>query len=126
MSTHTRNRRAARGWRSERQTFFWAAAVVGGFVLFLSWFWFGMVVEDARSDAGQAGQAYADASVQTLGVGPVVTAHVVILAAMAAVGSWSRARPLTGLARAVAVCAASSIAGLLVSIPFFAPTQSLP
>jgi len=95
-------------------------------MLFASWLWLGLVREGARQDRGQAGQDYADALVNDLGITPVVVAHVMVLAIVVAVGAWSRKRNGSGFMAPVLVCAAASIAGLLISIPLTAPVPALP
>ncbi len=108
------------------QSLRWVAVSVGGFVLFVSWFWLGLTVEGARQDRGQAGQDYADSYVRELGVMPVVTAHIVVLLTVVSLGAWSRKHGGAGITSAVLTCAAASVAGLLLSIPLFAPVPALP
>lgn len=95
-------------------------------MLFASWLWLGLVIEGARQDRGQAGQVYADALVNDLGMIPVVVAHVMVLAIVVAMGAWSRKRNGPGFMVPILACAAASIAGLLISIPLTVPVPALP
>jgi len=104
----------------------WVVTSLGGVVLFASWFWLGLVGEGARQDRGQAGQDYADALVNDLGITVVVVAHVAVLAIVVAVGAWSRKRSGTGFVIPVLVSVAASVAGLLISIPLTASVPALP
>lgn len=104
----------------------WVATSLGGFVLFASWFWLGLVGEGALQDSGQAGQDYADALVNDLGIAVVVVAHVAVLAIVVVVGAWSRKRSGARFMVPVLVCAAASVAGLMISIPLTAPVPALP
>ncbi len=85
-----------------------------------------MVKEGARQDEGRAGQEYADALVNDLGVTPVVVAHVVVLLIVVAIGMWPRRLSVRGVIVPVLVCVTASVAGLLSSIPLTAPVPALP
>ncbi|MBD8479723.1 hypothetical protein [Microbacterium sp. CFBP 8794] len=104
----------------------WIVTSLAGVVLFTSWFWLGLVEEGARQDSGQAGQDYADALVNDFGITPVVVAHIAALGIVVATGVWSRRSNETGFIVPVLVCVASSVVGLLLSIPLTAPIPALP
>lgn len=48
---------------SGRQSLLWVFTSLASVVVFVSWFWLGLVEEGARQDEGRAGQEYADALV---------------------------------------------------------------
>lgn len=125
-SIHRRSAAGPTGAGTGRRSVLWALTSLGGVVLFVSWLWLGVVMEGARQDSGQAGQDYADALGNDLGTVPVVVAHIVVLAMVVSVGAWSRTHGRSGILVPVLVCAAASVAGLLVSIPLFAPVPALP
>ena len=126
MDPGTRRKRVTAAGPSDRRALMWVVTPLGGVVLFVSWFWLGLVKEGARQDSGQAGQAYADALVNDFGIVPLVVAHITVLVIVASVGARPRRRNGAGFIVPALVCAAASVAGLLLSIPLTAPVPALP
>lgn len=96
---------------------FWAFAVTGVIAMIVAWVWFGMAFEEEMSDqpkATAAGTTMADFGA-SLGVPPLVFAHVVGVVILGLTAFPGRRRTAPVWAGAVASVAVASIIGLLVA-----------
>ncbi|MFF0911663.1 hypothetical protein ACFWZW_13300 [Microbacterium enclense] len=107
--------------RDDKRPAFWTTAVLGAFVLVLSWLWLGAVIDGAAQDQGRTDTVNSASTLTIIGYAPLVIAHLCVIPTVMILGAKSHRDSFVGVMIAVAVILAAVAGGALVSFALWSP-----